>query len=70
MPKLSIEEKKEYQRKYDAETYWKNPEENRRIKIVQKISKRSWDRHYNYKSEYKERNQRNIQAKSRGTYCS
>lgn len=39
MPKLSIEEKKEYQRKYDAETYWKNPEENRRIKIVQKIKR-------------------------------
>ena len=36
---LSIEEKKEYQRKYDAEKYWKNAEENRRIKIVQKIKR-------------------------------
>jgi hypothetical protein len=39
MPKLSIAEKKEYQRQYDAEKYWKNAEENRRIKIVQKIKR-------------------------------
>ena len=39
MSKLSIEEKKEYQRQYDAEKYWKNAEENRRIKIVQKIKR-------------------------------
>ena len=39
MSKLSIEEKKEYQRKYDSEKYWKNPDENRRIKIVQKIKR-------------------------------
>jgi hypothetical protein len=39
MSKLSIAEKKEYQRQYDAEKYWKNPDENRRIKIVQKIKR-------------------------------
>jgi hypothetical protein len=39
MSKLSIEEKKEYQRQYDSEKYWKNAEENRRIKIVQKIKR-------------------------------
>tara|TARA_R110001632_G_C11194337_1_gene402458 strand:+ start:359 stop:676 length:318 start_codon:yes stop_codon:yes gene_type:complete len=39
MSKLSIEEKKEYQRKYDADKYWKNAEQNRRIKIVQKIKR-------------------------------
>ena len=39
MSKLSIEAKKEYQRKYDADKYWKNAEENRRIKIVQKIKR-------------------------------
>ncbi len=39
MSKLSIAEKKEYQRQYDAEKYWKNAEENRRIKIVQKIKR-------------------------------
>lgn len=39
MSKLSIEAKKEHQRIYDAEKYWKNAEENRRIKIVQKIKR-------------------------------
>ena len=39
MSKLSIEAKKEYQRKYDADKYWKNAEQNRRIKIVQKIKR-------------------------------
>tara|TARA_R110000772_G_scaffold1832_4_gene6216 strand:- start:2507 stop:2824 length:318 start_codon:yes stop_codon:yes gene_type:complete len=39
MSKLSIEEKKEYQRKYDAEKYWKNAEQHRRTKIVQKIKR-------------------------------
>ena len=39
MSKLSIAEKKEYQRKYDADKYWKNADENRRTKIVQKIKR-------------------------------
>jgi hypothetical protein len=39
MSKLSIAEKKENRRLYDTEKYWKNADENRRIKIVQKIKR-------------------------------